>query len=112
LVGSTIISSSTGGLPFIGITSLGTVAAVGFVVLVGGAAVLSAIGGLVAVALVPPVLVGTAAGSIRRLEKIGGRGRKDGYLRGLKLVAEKYWLGILATVAVFGLLAAVLTNAI
>jgi hypothetical protein len=99
-LGSNLVNTATGGFPIIGITSLGTLVLIGLLVLVGGAAILTAIWGLVVVAVTPAVLAGTAVGASRRLENIGRRNQSLPRLHGLKILVQKYWIGILASLVV------------
>jgi hypothetical protein len=98
-IGSTLIGALGRGIPFLGIASLGTVVAVGVLVILGGVAVLSVIQGLVMVSFAPAAVVGAGFGVSRSLEN---RGRQAEYPRvaGLREFLEDSWKETLATVLV------------
>lgn len=89
-VGSTVIGALGRGIPFLGIASLGTVVAVGVLVILGGVAILSVIQGLIVVSFAPAAAVGAGFGVSRRLERRGGR---SDYPRvaGLQQFFEESW---------------------
>lgn len=89
-VGSTVIGALGQGIPFFGIASLGTVVAVGVIVIFGGLAILSVIQGLIVVTFAPSAVVGAGFGVSRHLE---GRGGRSDYPRvsGLKEFFEESW---------------------
>ncbi|MFC3957881.1 hypothetical protein [Halovivax cerinus] len=101
-VGSTLLGYLSGGLPFLGIASLGSIAAIGILVLLGGIAILSAIQGLIMMAFGVAVVVGSSFGVSRQLERRGGRSPDVRFprLRGLQLTVEKHWFPILVTTIV------------
>lgn len=91
-IGSNIMGFLTQGFPFIGIASLGGIAAIGILIILGGVAILSAIIGLVLTSFGVAATVGVGFGVSRRLEK---RGRKGGskFTRshGFKTLVVDYW---------------------
>jgi len=89
-VGSTVIGALARGIPFLGIASLGTVVAVGVLVILGGVALLSVIQGLIVVSFVPAVGVGAGFGISRRLERRGGHSDYP-RLAGLQQFFEESW---------------------
>lgn len=98
-IGSTLLGYLSGGLPFLGVASLGNIAAMGILVVLGGVAIVSAILGLIVVAFGAAVIVGSSFGVSRQLERRGNRHSKDvGFPRfhGLQLFVENYWLQIFA----------------
>lgn len=99
-IGSTVVSSATRGLPFFGITSLGTVAVVGLLVILGGVAVVVELWGLFAVSLGAPIIAGSAVGMSRQLKRIGGRRRDFARIRGAQELVQDYWFGLLVTAVV------------
>jgi hypothetical protein len=98
-VGATLIGALGGGIPFLGIASLGTVVTVGVLVILGGVAIISVIQGLIIVSFAPAAIVGAGFGFSRQLEQ---RGRRSDYPRitGLRLFLEKSWKETLVTVLV------------
>jgi hypothetical protein len=77
-IGSTLIGALSNEIPLIGIASLGTVVAVGLLVILGGVEILSVIQGLVLISFARAVVVGAGFGLSRRLEQ---RGRHSEYPR-------------------------------
>lgn len=97
-LGSTVLGFLTGGLPFIGIASLGSIAAIGILMLMGGIAILSAILGLVAISFIAPGLAGALVGISRQLERRGRRhDSRFSRSHGLYSFAHEYWKVIVAT---------------
>lgn len=93
-VGSNVIGALGSGIPFFGVASLGSVLALGVLVLLGGIAVLSVVIGLVLVSFVPAVIVGAGFAVSRRLKR---KGRRSDYPRitGLQKVVQESWMEIL-----------------
>jgi hypothetical protein len=100
-LGSSFVGAFTRGLPFFGVASLGSIAAIGILLLLGGVAVLSVIWGLVAISFGSAAVVGSAVGMSRRLERRGrGHDVRFARVRGLRSLLESYWLEIVVTSAV------------
>lgn len=89
-IGSTVIGALGQGMPFFGIASLGTVVAIGVLVILGGVAILSVIQGLIVVSFAPAAIVGAGFGVSRRLKRQGGR---SDYPRvaGLQQFFKNWW---------------------
>lgn len=115
-IGSTILGYLSGGLPFFGVASLGSIAAVGTLVILGGITILAVIQGLILMAFGVAVVVGASFGVSRQLERRGSRYSGDvrfARIRGLQLIFEKYWLQILATtIVIFALIYGISGNTI
>lgn len=110
-IGSTVVRTTTGGLPFIGVTSLGTVAIVGLLVIGGGATIARALAGLIGISFGVSSAVGFVFGVSRQLERRGGR--RDASLsrtKGLKLWLEDHWKTLLVVGVIVGALAVGLTG--
>lgn len=102
-IGSTLLGYLSGGLPFLGIASFGSIAAVGILVLLGGMAIVSTILGLIIIAFGVAVVVGSSFGVSRQLRRRGSRYSNDvrfPRLRGLQLVLEKHWFPIIVVAIV------------
>lgn len=101
-IGSTLLGYLSGGLPFLGIASFGSIAAVGTLVVLGGITIVSAIEGLIVVSFGVAAVVGSSFGVSRQLERQGSRSRDTQFPRlyGLQLVLEKHWFQILVTTTV------------
>ncbi|WP_336136897.1 hypothetical protein [Natronomonas amylolytica] len=102
-IGSTLLGYLSGGLPFFGVASLGTIVAVGILVLLGGIAIVASIRGLILMAFGGSIAVGVVVGVSRQLERKGNRYSRDVELpriRGLQLFVENYWFQILVLVLV------------
>ena len=108
-IGSNIMGFLTQGFPFIGIASLGGIAAIGILIIFGGVAILAAILGLVLTSFGVAATVGFGFGMSRKLDR---RGRKDGSKftrsQGLKTLIVDYWevllvSGIIGVALFFGL---------
>lgn len=102
-IGSTLLGYLSGGLPFLGIASLGTIASAGILVVLGGIAIVSAILGLIVVAFGSAAIVGASFGVSRQLQRKGSRRSRDAKyprLHGLRLVVENYWFQILVLAVV------------
>lgn len=109
--GSAFIRTTTGGLPFIGITSLGTIAAVGILIILGGVAVASALKGLIAISFGVSGGVGLCVGMSRKLESRGKRqSRAFPRLYGLLDWGRQNWLESLIVILIIGTLAFGLTG--
>jgi len=104
-LGSTFLSSFSRGVPFIGVTSFGTLAAVGVLLLLGGLAVLRAMYGVFVLSFGASALVGLAVGINRRIKQLGNhRNARFPRLHGLKRWGREYWMELLVTVMVLGAL--------
>lgn len=107
-VGSTLLGYLSSGLPFLGIASLGSISAVGILVVLGGITIVSTIYGLIVMAFGVAVIVGSSFGVSRQLRRRGNRYSRDvrfPRLRGLQLVIEKHWFQILViTIVVIALI--------
>lgn len=104
-VGSAFIRKATGGLPFIGFTSLGTIAAIGLLLILGGMAVVSALWGLIAISFGTSAAVGALVGVSRQLESRGDSHRRFARTRGFSLWLRNNWLEALIFVVILGALA-------
>jgi hypothetical protein len=105
-IGSTAVRSATGGLPFIGITSLGTLALVGILIIMGGVAVASVLRGLIAISFGVSGIVGVVVGVSRQLESRGSRrGQSFARAHGAADWLEENWMEVLIVVAILGSLA-------
>lgn len=97
-IGSTLLGYLSGGLPFLGIASIGAITALGILVILGGIAIVSVIQGLIIVAFGIAVIVGVSFGVSRQLERRGSQYSKDeqfSRLRGLQMFVNNYWFQIL-----------------
>lgn len=102
-IGSTLLGYLSGDLPFFGVASLGTLAAVGILVVLGGIAIVVSIRGLILMAFGSSIVVGGAAGVSRQLERKGNRYSRDvefARLRGFQLFVENNWFQIVVLLAV------------
>ena len=97
-LGSSFLGLFSRGIPIIGIASLGTIAALGILLFMGGLALLSSIWGLVAISFGVSAVIGLGVGTSRRLERKGRR-RNSRYSRlyGLRMYLEKYWKEMVVT---------------
>jgi hypothetical protein len=86
-LGSTLLGFLRNGVGFIGVTSLGTIFAIGALVLLGGVAVAVQIRGIVAVSFVPAIVGGLVVGGEYRARKLG---RHSEYPR---TAGTRRWLG-------------------
>jgi len=110
-LGSTILGILTRGIPFIGIASLGGIAAIGIIIVVGGVAILSAIWGLMGVAFAAPGGAGAIVGVSRQLERRGrGYDTQFSRTRGLQSFIKEYWMLIFVIVIIGGALTIGLTK--
>lgn len=97
-LGSTFFGFFTRGIPVLGVASIGTIAALGVLLLLGGVALLSAIYGVVAVAFGVATVIGTIIGFTRHMEQRGRRYKTEyARLYGLKLLISEYWKEITVT---------------
>lgn len=100
-LGSTFIQAFSGGLPFIGISTFGTVAMVGLLLLLGGVAVVGALWRLLVTTYGAALLVGAVVGLNRELEKRGSKGAgRLPRLSGLADLVEENWLQIIVVTIV------------
>jgi len=91
-LGSSIVGAATRGLPFFGFAQLGTVLALGVLVLLGGVAILSVVWGLVAVSFGTAALSGIVIGAERELKRKGMYQQSDvPRIAGLKAYTVSYW---------------------
>ncbi len=100
-LGSSFVGAFTRGLPVIGVASLGSIAALGILLLLGGVAILNVIWGLVAISFGGAAVTGAVIGVERELKRKGKRRNSD-YPRfyGLRSFTEANWKEALAVVAV------------
>jgi len=112
-LGSTFLSTFTRGIPFIGITSLGTLIGVGFLVIAGGAALLSILWELIAIAYAGPAIAGILIGTERSLRS-DGRTRNSDWprLASIKYHFRENWIEIVVSAGVVAALYLGLTNTI
>lgn len=89
-VGSTVIGALGRGIPFLGIASLGTVVAVGVLIILGGVAIISVVQGLIMISFAPAAAVGAGFGVSRRLKRKGGRSDYP-RLAGLQRFLKQSW---------------------
>lgn len=110
-IGSAVVGAVGRGIPFLGIASLGSVVAVGVLVIFGGIALLSVVQGLVVLAYLPSAAVGLMFGVSRQLER---RGRRSDYPRiaGLRQFLEESWKEVLIVAVVFVALVIGLTRGV
>lgn len=100
-LGSTFVRAFSGGLPFIGIASFGTVAALGILLFLGGLTVVSVLWGVIAVSFGGAAVVGFGVGVSRQLERRGNRrGGRLPRLHGLALWVERHWIEIILVTTV------------
>lgn len=101
-VGSSFIEALTRGMPFIGIATLGTIATVGILILIGGLSLISTIWGIIVISYGVAVVTGFGVGVSRKLEHRGQRTDGDGFarIRGLKWVLVTYRKPIIASLVV------------
>lgn len=100
-LGSSFLGFFTRGIPIIGVASLGSIAALGILLFMGGITLLSSIWGLVAISFGVSAVVGTGLGVSRKLER-RGRHHNTNFSRlyGLRLYLEDNWLVISVSVIV------------
>jgi hypothetical protein len=104
-IGSSVLGFFSRGVPFIGVASLGTIAALGIFILMGGVAIFAVVDGLIAIAFGTAVVVGGIFGSSRRLDRIGRRkANRFNRLYGIKSVLEENWKELLAITIVLTVL--------
>ena len=101
-LGSSFVGALTRGLPFFGIASLGTIAMIGLLLLLGGVTLIATIWGLILMSFGVPVVVGAGISASRTLEKYGQRGGSGDFprLEGLNWLVRKHAKGIGATVVI------------
>lgn len=105
--GSVVLGRATGDLPFIGIASFGTIAALGILVILGGLAILAVIQGLLVASIGGSGTVGVGFGFSRRLERQGNRySRQEDYprLRGLHIFLSEHWVQLTVLTVIVGAL--------
>lgn len=98
-LGSTLLGFLRNGVGFIGVTSLGTIFAIGALVLLGGVAVAVQIRGIVAVSFVPAIVGGLAVGGEYRARKLG-RNAQYPRIAGARRWLSGKWTWLLAVTAV------------
>ncbi|MHC3382085.1 hypothetical protein [Haloarcula sp. H-GB5] len=95
-LGSSFLSTLTRGIPFIGITTLGTIASVGVLLLIGGVTIISSVWGLIGLPYVGALPAGLLIGMSRQFKQAGER-RNANFprLEGLKIVIKDNWKEII-----------------
>ncbi|WP_193308544.1 hypothetical protein [Halorubrum halophilum] len=112
-IGSSFLRTATRGLPFFGVTSLGTLLGLGFLFVAGGAALLSMLWKLVAISYAGTALAGILIGTERSLRFDGMRRNSEWpRLASARYRVRENWLEIVLMVAVGLLLYFALTNTI
>lgn len=100
-LGSSLLGSLTRGVPFFGVASLGTVAMLGILFLLGGVALLSVVWGLLAIPFGAAGVAGTVVGLSRRLKRRGDRyDVRFPRLRGLQSLLADFWLELIVSMIV------------
>lgn len=100
-IGSSVLGLFATGIPVIGVASVGGIAAIGILVLLGGIAVAEAVWWLAVAAFGTAAAVGTIVGTSRQLRRKGRHNSERFYrVQGLKMVLENHWLEIILVAAV------------
>jgi uncharacterized membrane protein YhdT len=100
-LGSTFVRAFSGGFPFIGIASFGTVAALGILLFLGGLTVAAVLWGVIVVSFGGASVAGFGVGVSRHLERHGNRrGGRLPRLRGLAKWVEHHWIEIIVATVV------------
>lgn len=100
-LGSSFVGAVTRGLPIIGVASLGTIAAVGILLLLGGVAILNVVWGLLAIAFGGAAATGAVIGVERELKRRGRRKNSEyPRLHGARSLVETNWKELSAVVIV------------
>jgi hypothetical protein len=112
-LGSSFLGTFTRGVPFVGITSLGTLITVGFLLIAGGSALVAMLWELIVISYAGPAVAGILIGAERSL-RYDGKGRNPDWPR---LASAKYrlrenWLELVISAGVVGALYLGLTNAV
>lgn len=110
-IGSLFVGKLSGGLPFIGIASLGLVASIGIVLLLGSLAILAALWGVFVISFGSTAAIGLAFGVERNMKRRGSRkGATYPRLKGLRIWLEHNWPEAIAVAVVLIALFIGLTN--
>lgn len=106
-LGSSFVGAMTRGVPFIGITSLGTVAMIGVLLLIGGVALVDSIWGLILISFGVSSGTGVTVGTSRTLEEKGRNQENSRFPRvsGIRTLLNEYGKEIGGTLIVVAALA-------
>jgi hypothetical protein len=112
-LGSSFLRAFTHGIPFFGVTSLGTLLGLGFLLIVGGVALLTLLWKLLAISYGGAAIAGILIGTERSLRSDGKRRNSDWpRLSSVKHHLCENWVEIVVTAGVVGMLYLGLTNAV
>lgn len=112
-LGSSFLGTFTRGIPIIGVASVGTILALGFILIAGSAAIISILWELIAISYVGAAVGGVAVGAEKVVRRRGKRRDSDTpRLAGVKVLIKENLTEILVVVAVAILLYAAITGAI
>lgn len=112
-VGASFLRTITRNIPFIGVTSLGTILGLGLLLIVGSAAILTMLWQLVAIAFGTAAVTGAVAGVERKARRDGKR-INDEWPRTalLKQELKRNWIELVVVTGIFALLYAGVTGAV
>lgn len=112
-LGSSFFGSFTRGIPIIGVASVGTIFALGFILIAGSAAIISVLWELIAISYVGAAVGGVAVGAEKAVRRRGKRKDTDTpRLAGVKMLIKENLTEIVVVVSVAVLLYAAITGAV
>ncbi|SNR58149.1 hypothetical protein SAMN06266787_10541 [Halorubrum ezzemoulense] len=112
-VGSSFLSTFTRNIPIIGVASLGTILALGFILIAGSAAIISILWELLAISYIGAAIGGVGVGAEKAIRRRGKRRQTNTpRLTGTKILLKENLTEIIVVVGVAILLYAALTGAV
>lgn len=112
-LGSSFLGTFTRGIPIIGVASVGTIFALGFILIAGSAAIISILWELIAISYLGAAAGGVAVGAEKTVRRRGKRRDADTpRLAGLKILVEENLTEIVVVAAVVALLYGAITGAV
>lgn len=112
-LGSSFLGTFTRGIPIIGVASIGTVFALGFILIAGSAAIISILWELIAISYVGAAVGGVAVGAEKAVRRRGKRRDTDSpRLAGVKILVRENLTEMVVVISVAVLLYAAITGVV